>query len=326
MTHDQLAALLRASDVTALATAFVADDGNTDMHFFGALGGEDIGANTRWKVASLTKPVLVYGALLLAQQGALDLDRPLQDYLLRPSLDDEPFLAQMTARHAMSHTTGLPNWRDAQGLHAAYAPGTKFSYSSEGMMFLQVVVEHLTGLPIDDYLQARVFTPLGMVDTQLVPETRESLPPYLHFLSGSLLANGALSLRTSVADYARFLQVMLRESAPLDSRWRDEMLRPQVEVANVPNLHWGLGWGLQTGTPGLSFWHWGARGIPRAMCFAVGIPQEQRGVVIFTDHTDGLLLCRKIVATWARTSDLPAFEWLLPAHEWRADGKWRAGG
>ncbi len=308
---NQLEALMQVSEVTDLATAWLSDGHLNATYTFGEMTAETI-----WTVASLTKPVFAYGMMLLVEKGMLDLDRPLQTYLPRPYLDDTVFLPHMTARHALSHTTGFPNWRDSDGLRAAFMPGSKFSYSSEGLTYLQYVVEHIIGMSVSSYLMEQVFRPLGMNRTELKAETMNDLPPMLHFLSGSLLANSALSLRTTVEDYARFMTAML-EAPPAIV----EMICPQVAIQDVPNLHWGLGWGLQTSASNLSFWHWGARSIPKTMNYAIGFPAQRSALVIFTNHANGLYLCRSVVEMWMSMTDLPAFDWLLPAQDWRPDGK-----
>ncbi|MBW4438941.1 MAG: beta-lactamase family protein [Pleurocapsa minor GSE-CHR-MK-17-07R] len=309
--RSQLEALMRTSEVTALAIASLSNGHLNDVHVFG-----ETNTDTVWTVASLTKPVFAYGVMLLVQKGLIELDRPLQTYLPSPYLDDPVFLPHMTARHALSHTTGFPNWRDSDGLRAAFMPGTRFSYSSEGLTYLQYVVESIIGMPVSTYLAEQVFRPLGMHRTELKSESVTDLPPMLHFLSESLMANSALSLRTTVEDYGRFMAAIL-DNAPEIA----EMTRPQIAIQDVPNLHWGLGWGLQTSPSDLSFWHWGARGMPRTMNFVIGFPAKRSALVIFTNHANGLYLCRSIVELWSGEPDMPAFEWLLPAQDWRPDGK-----
>lgn len=316
--NQQLEALRTAANVTGLAVAYVSGGHVSDVQLLGEDAGESLQRSTRWRVASLTKPVFVYGAMLLVKSGLLDLDRPLQFYLPHPYLDDQPYVPLMTARHAMSHTTGFPNWRDGHGLIAAFEPGTKFSYSSEGLTCLQVVAEHIVGMPMSTYLKTHVFTPLGMQHTQLQQEAAGELPPALRFLKGNLLANCALSLTTTIEDYARFMNAMLSADEVAG-----EMLQPQIAIRGIPNLYWGLGWGLQVTGNTTSFWHWGARSTPHALCFAMGIPTEQRAIVVFTNHSDGLYLSKQIVELWADGSPIPAFDWLLPARDWRPDGKAR---
>lgn len=318
--HDTLKTLMQASPVTGLAVATVTDR-TIHTTYLGTWDDAPMTAETIWPVASLTKPVFSVGALQLVQQGLLELDRPLQAYLPQPYLSGVDFLDEITARHTLTHTSGLPNWRDSQGLRTLFRPGSRFSYSSEGLNYLQFVAEHLLSKSMTDYLREHLFLPLDMPDTILEAETEASLGPHLGFLAATLPANGALSLRTTLLDYAHFVQAMLNaDSRLLGSDMHREMLTPHIPVGVFEQLHWGLGWGLQQVDQERSFWHWGARGIPRTMNVAVGWPDRHEAILIFTNHADGLYLCREIIQATFPGRALPAFDWLLPARDWRADG------
>jgi CubicO group peptidase (beta-lactamase class C family) len=310
----ELQRMMQASDVTGMAIGVIENGVIDQIYTLGQIDGQPIQAATTWRVASLTKPVLVYGVLQLVKNGVLDMDRPLQDYLAAPYLVDEPLLDRITARQTMMHTCGFPNWRGDSGLRVQFEPGTRFSYSSEGLTYLQHVSESVIDASMRDYLRTHVFASLDMNDSDLALETLTDLPPMLHFLSGSLLANGALSLRTTIGDYTRFMLTVC-------SGQQEDMLKHQVRVGDITNLYWGLGWGLQMTALGLSCWHWGARSIPKTMNFALALPAERRAIVVFTNHANGLHLCRDIIIHWLGESSLPAFEWLLPAQLWRPDGK-----
>lgn len=312
--------VMEASPVTGLAVAEI-DQERITLYCLGESDGENVSVETIWPVASLTKPVFVYGVLKLVQRGLLELDRPLQDYLPKPYVDGIDTLPLMTARHAMTHSTGFPNWRDAQGLRTSFRLGEKYSYSSEGLNYLQIVVEHMLGKSMRDSLREQVFLPLEMRHTELGCETESTLPPGLFFLLNTCPANGAFSLRTTIDDYARFVRAMLiEESSGLRDGLYREMLTPQIDVGMYADLKWGLGWGLQQANNKLSFWHWGARGTPQTMNFAVGWPKQQKGIVIFTNHAEGLYLCRDIIRRVFPQEPVPAFDWLLPAKKWRPDG------
>ncbi|MBN8593197.1 MAG: beta-lactamase family protein [Anaerolineae bacterium] len=318
--HDTLKTLMQASPVTGLAVATVTD-GTIHTTYLGTWDGAPITAETIWPVASLTKPVFSVGVLQLVQQGLLELDRPLQAYLPQPYLNGVDFLDEITARHTLTHTSGLPNWRDSQGLRTGFRPGSRFSYSSEGLNYLQHVVEYLLSKSMAEYLREHLFLPLDMPTTILEAETEESLGPHLGFLAATLPANGALSLRTTLLDYARFVEAMLTsDSFLLGSEMHRAMLMPHISVGVFEQLHWGLGWGLQQVDHEWSFWHWGARGLPRTMNVAVGWPDRHEAILIYTNHADGLYLCREIIQATFPGRALPAFDWLLPARDWRADG------
>lgn len=119
---------------------------------------------TVFQAASLSKPVFAYAVLKLREEGLIDLNRPLIEYLPGDYIPDEPRAKAITARHVLSHSSGLQNWRFAkeQKLQLAFAPGERFSYSGEGIFYLQRVVEKITGLGLDRFMREKVFQPFGM--------------------------------------------------------------------------------------------------------------------------------------------------------------------
>gem|GEM_PF-1954300 len=329
--HDTLKTLMQASPVTGLAVATVTDR-TIHTTYLGTWDDAPITAETIWPVASLgrlpdqaglfrwraaTGPAGFAGvgpSVTGLSPPTLSGWRGLSGRDHRPPHPD-PY------RHTLTHTSGLPNWRDSQGLRTLFRPGSRFSYSSEGLNYLQHVVEHLLSKSMADYLREHLFLPLDMPDTILEAETEASLGPHLGFLAAALPANGALSLRTTLHDYAHFVQAMLTaDSRLLRSEMHREMLTPHSPVGVFEQLHWGLGWGLQQADREWSFWHWGARGIPRTMNVAVGWPDRHEAILIFTNHADGLYLCREIIQATFPGRAFPAFDWLLPARDWRADG------
>ena len=68
--------------------------------------------DTLFAAASLTKPVFAAGVMALVDDGVLELDRPLSEYLPEPYLPEDHRAASITARMVLSHTTGFPNWRE----------------------------------------------------------------------------------------------------------------------------------------------------------------------------------------------------------------------
>ena len=135
-------------------------------------------AVTVFAAASVSKTVFAYAVMQLCDRGVLALDTPLTRYTPHRILDADPRLDLITARHVLSHTSGLPNFRNgAAPLPIHFTPGERFQYSGEGYWYLQSVVTHLTGridpeqcayyeagmrqcaTDIDSYLRTNVLTP-----------------------------------------------------------------------------------------------------------------------------------------------------------------------
>jgi CubicO group peptidase (beta-lactamase class C family) len=122
-------------------------------------------ASTLFEAASISKPVFAYGVLQLVDRKLLDLDRPLSRYLRPRYLPDDPRIDEITARHVLTHTSGLPNWGDENQpdtLRPAFQPGRFFRYSGEGFFWLQLVAERLTGQGLDALMRVLLFEPAGM--------------------------------------------------------------------------------------------------------------------------------------------------------------------
>ncbi|MEO7986456.1 MAG: serine hydrolase domain-containing protein [Gemmatimonadales bacterium] len=166
----QLPRLLELATVPGLAIAVV-ERGRIWERGFGRARTDPsrlMADDTVFEAASLGKPLFAYEVLRLVDAGALELDRPLYDYLPTPEADNAR-MRRVTARHVLSHTTGLPNWRKEPGpLEPMTEPGTVYVYSGEGFFYLQRVVEKVTGLPVARLMETEVFRPLGMTESSYV--------------------------------------------------------------------------------------------------------------------------------------------------------------
>jgi CubicO group peptidase (beta-lactamase class C family) len=167
---SNLPRLLELASVPGLGIAVV-DSGKVWTRGFGRAienPKQAVSGHTVFEAASLGKPIFAYAVLRLVDAKVLDLDRPLFQYLPLPDADN-PRMKLVTARHVLSHTTGLPNWRRQPGPMApASDPGKAFSYSGEAYFYLQRVVEVATGKPFSRVMRDQVLDPLGMKDTSYV--------------------------------------------------------------------------------------------------------------------------------------------------------------
>ena len=240
---------------------------------------------------SFSKPTFAYLVMQLVEKGLLELDRPLVDYLDRPigeypnweDLKDDPRLREITARRVLTHTTGWPNFRmqlEGGKLGFVFPPGERFSYSGEGFHFLQMVVENITGKPLDVLARESLFVPLNMSHTSYVWESTfetnnadghtERQRRIKKSRGGGPSAAG--SLLTTASDFARLLLAALNGEG-LTQNSIDQMFTPQIPVLSrrmfgplasettedneAIHLAWGLGWGLFETEFGRAFFHTG---------------------------------------------------------------------
>jgi CubicO group peptidase (beta-lactamase class C family) len=200
--------------------------------------------------ASLSKVAFGYLAMQLVDEGALDLDKPVYQYLPKPlpeypnyaDLANDPRYKRITARMLLSHTSGFANWRwfeDDRKLRIHFEPGTRYAYSGEGISLLQLVVETITKTPLEEVMQQRVFQPLGMGRTSMVWQERfdsdyangydeygRSLGPLKQHKAGA-----AGSMSTTLADFSRFMQAVL-DGQLLRPKTREQMLSPQLQIVS----------------------------------------------------------------------------------------------
>lgn len=314
-------ALLQKSDVPGLSIALIH---NGKLVWTGAFGlanvktQKPVANTTVFEAASLSKPVFAYGVMKLVDKGKLDLDTPLNKYLGNNyDVVGDDRINLITARHVLSHTSGFPNWRGNDGstdLRIHFTPGEKWSYSGEGMVYLSKVVEKITGIPFEDYMQQEVLKPLGMLSSSYIWQASyDTLKAYRHDALGEFAGrnqpedphpqeshlrareggNAAAGLVTTAADYARFIIAVLDGKGLKRATW-EQMLTPQVRVnPKYPPIAWGLGWGLETMEEGTWLWHWGDNGDAKAYVTAL-LPKKD-AVVYFADGANGLAFTKEIL-------------------------------
>jgi len=300
-------ALLARTGAKGLAIAII--DGGK-VRYVQAYGvrnaaGEPLRTDTVMYGASLTKPVFAYHVLQLVDQGKLALDTPLADYLDKPlpdydpdaiyrgkyghyqDLAGDPRWRRITARHVLTHSTGFRNfWWDEpdQKLRIHADPGTRYSYSGEGLILLQFVIENGRkdrGLGLDmGALTQATFDRLGMSRTSLQwrPDFRPNLADGFND-EGKALPHDerskvrvAGSMDTTIADLSKFFAALVRHDG-LSAAAYAEMVKPQLHIGTAhqfPNfapelppaqqrkdLYAGLGVVVFTGPQGPGFFKGG---------------------------------------------------------------------
>jgi CubicO group peptidase (beta-lactamase class C family) len=306
--------LMKKATIPGLSIAIVRDG---KLLWTGAFGvkstktNEPVTEDTIFEAASLTKPFFAYAAMKMVESGELSLDRPLLEYLPREKieqalghpLDLEGFrgdwFSKITARHVLSHSSGLPHGERGKPFPLFFEPGTRYRYSAGGYFYLQQVMEHLKGESLDALMQKMAIEPLGMTSSRMVWQDRyEKEAAVGHDVLGETdgkfrkrtEAHAGATLYTTARDYAKFVIAVMNDTG-LKPGTIQEMLKPQVDVAK--DVFWGLGFGLERNPNGDAFWQWGDYGIFRN--YIVGYKKQKTGLVYLTNSFNGLSIGQDLV-------------------------------
>jgi CubicO group peptidase (beta-lactamase class C family) len=271
-----------ATDRIPGGVAFVAQDEELLwMHAAGEIEpGEAMPENAIFPLASVGKMYTATAAMILREQGILNLTDAVALYL--PAFSADP---DLTIRHLLTHTSGLtlngPEywsvWNEhfgetttgefaaaIAGLPRVAAPGERFEYGATGGNYeiLAAVIEAASGQTLEDLLFDRVFTPLGLHDTHFyLPEThRDRLPAYFRHEGGALIQvrergddwprseyfPGGGGISASAADVLRFSQIFLNDGR-VDGQQilsaESVLLMMSDQMGDIPALDDQLDWG-----------------------------------------------------------------------------------
>jgi CubicO group peptidase (beta-lactamase class C family) len=251
--------VMGATGAKGLAMAIVDHGQATYVHTWGArnAAGDPLTPQTVMYGASVTKAVFAWTVMQMAQEGVVDLDKPIADYLSKPlpdyydedladryadyrNLASDPRWRTITPRMLLTHSSGFANFfflePDEKG-HIHFDPGSRYAYSGEGMILMQFALEQGLGLDIGAEMQRRVFDRFGMANTSM-----QWRPDFANNLADGWDAEGktephderskpraAGSMDTTITDLAAFTAGFMRGEG-LNAATRAEMLRPQLPI------------------------------------------------------------------------------------------------
>lgn len=270
-----------------------------------AMSGEKVDETTLFEAASITKPVFAFAVQRLAEQGVIDLDKPLYLYLPYKDIEHDERYKLITARHVLTHRTGFPNWRSMNEdgkLNIRFTPGTAYNYSGEGFEYLKMVVEKITGKKVEQVLQEEVIAPMGLYHTFF--SKNDSLQ--------KMVANGhynglpsaadlpqspgmAYSMHTEAAIFTRFALYLLEQKG-LKPETYDTMFQKHSEFNYDPEdekpkspAYMGMSLEIRETPFGKSFGHGGNNGDFK--CKFEVYKEAKIGYVLFTNsNTSDVLL------------------------------------
>ena len=314
---EYLTAVMDSRPIPGMAVAVVRRGEVVYSRGFGVqeLGtGPPVTPETIFHTASVSKALVATAAMQLVQQGKLDLDTPVTRYVPYFRLAEDG-AARITARHILTHTSGMPDvedygWESPEfddGALERYVrsladqrlraqPGETWAYSNMAFEVLGDVIAKISGVPFEQAVQDAILGPLGMAHSSFLPGTgpprlravphRGNLAPAATQVYPYHRAHAPSStLRSSVNDLARFVAAMLNGGRRdgitlLPEDGLEEMWRPGADVDR--GLRMGLGWFLRKHRGNRMVLHPGRDPGFNAM---IGfLPERGVGVAILTNY------------------------------------------
>jgi CubicO group peptidase (beta-lactamase class C family) len=237
-------------------------------------------SDTRFAIASMTKPIVASAIMLLVQDGKLTLDDPVTKFI--PGLPES--WKVITIRHLLSHTSGIKDryqdypffpkldlngrldYTDQEFVRALvkgglnFPPGKQWAYTGSGYALLGMVISKVTGQPYAEFLRMRIFAPLGMTRTRLInpPDIIPQRAAGYDWEKGKLINAGYssksflgladTSLLSTATDLTKWLDALehpkLWTSSSVEQMWTPTKLSDGRELAAFPSGSYGLGWDI----------------------------------------------------------------------------------
>jgi len=243
---DAMQKAIQSNEIAGAITVVVAKDKPVHFEMTGladVASQRPMSPDTLFWIASMTKPVTAAAVLMLQDEGKLNVNDPVAKYLPEFANLKTPSgkPANLTITQILTHTSGLgeasggatrqaktladlvPLWLAAS---MQYEPGAKWQYCQSGINAAARIVEVVSGMTFDAFLQKRLFDPLGMTNTTFYPTdaqrarlatayaknkegTLDAVPPRPEFGPRDRPPQGNGGLYSTAPDYARFCQMLL---------------------------------------------------------------------------------------------------------------------
>jgi CubicO group peptidase (beta-lactamase class C family) len=309
-------------NIPGISLAIVEGDQITHMRGFGQAlpGGETPAPQTSFLIGSTTKSFTALAVIQLVESGKVELDAPIQRYLPWFRVANSQDSAQITVRHLLHQTSGLPlgpAWqlladfddspdaiekqaRSLSTVELSQPVGSAFEYSNLNYNLLGLIIEAASGEPYADYVQSHIFDPLEMRHSYTSKTTakKEGLAighqtwfgmpvavPDLPMPIGSLPSGQLIS---SAEDMGHYLIAQLNggqysQTQILSPEGIAALHHPAVEAisAGVPMGHYGMGWYINEQDQVRVIHHTGM--VPDFYTYMALLPDQKKGVVLLVN-------------------------------------------
>ncbi|MBW8687213.1 serine hydrolase domain-containing protein [Chitinophaga rhizophila] len=304
----EVAHIMQETGVNGVSLAIISDG---RIVYDQAYGYKDAGHESKvdkatvFEACSVSKTFLSYAVYKVVDEGKLDLDKPMYEYLPYPPLEHDSRYKQITPRMVMCHASGIENWKDHNNpdtLEIVTNPGQQFIYSGEGYEYLAKVLETILHEPYEVYMKRIVFDPLGLPNT--FTSFRNGGPDNYaigHTALGkkidkwkNLQPVPAGGINTTATDYGNFITRMFDEKH-LSRKSINQMLQPLTRlIPGDTTWYFGPGFEVQYHGNDTIILHGGDNpGFESFICYSV---VKKSGIALFTNSERGRAMIKRIVS------------------------------
>lgn len=329
--------LIKNANISGIAVTIFNNNETTYQKTFGYKDYDkklSLNDSTNIYGGSFSKAVFGVLVMKLVEDGVIDLDTALESYLPKKiheykaltrwhddfsALKNDSLYHKITARMCLTHTTGFANsrWMEADyQLRVNLEPGSRYSYSGEGFIYLQVVLEKLLGKNLEELAQEIIFKPLNMNHSSY--KWLSSFED--NFAYGYTTASerfkkdidneprGGSTLETTSEDYSKFLKAVLQQKIITRDSW-NELFKPQFRIHSIKQfgplalkdstqndaieLSYGLGWGILKTPYGFgAFKECHGNGFQH---YSIIFPETGKGIMIMTNSDNGESIFKELL-------------------------------
>lgn len=300
--------------------------------------GRRMTTDTYCRVESISKSVTAWGVMRLVEQGKIELDKPVKDYITTWEFPESEFsYEKVTVRQLLSHSAGIPLGNvferyspkeDIPSLKESLSkeviliqePGLSFSYSNIGFNLLELLIEEVTGRDFAEYMKEEIFIPLGMYSSSFTwSEILYPAVPVGYDLAGNPIsvyiysekASGGLFAR--IDDIAAFITAGMTSFTGtnhkvLNPQNINQLYTPMIDIQGFYGLafdSYGLGHFIENLSNGKQAVSHGGQG-GGCMTHFHSVPETGDGIVILTNSQRSWPFFAYILSDWSQWSGFAA--------------------
>lgn len=307
-------------NIVGMSVAIVQDNEILYLKGFGSASLKkqtSVTPQTIFDLASCSKSFTALATLLLWNDGKIDLDAPLKNYIPEFRLENSKSSDEITVRQLLNQTSGIPGTiYEPVGYHQGPTamvemvksmektrinrpPGSSFEYSNLNYSLLGALVERVSGKTFEDFVQERIFTPLGMNDSTLIPQiaaSRDRADGHQMMLGKIITRNTPIYesiqpagwVMSSAEDMAKWLLVNMNDGylngrQVVPSAVIELMQTPSAKIVKEgENTNYAMGWftgKTKNGEPVI--WHGGDT--PNFLSEVIILPERNLGIVMLVN-------------------------------------------